>query len=358
MQRIHAITALAVSAAVASAFLGAALAADPPQAASQVTVTLDAFEKTVNVLGVPYQAWTYEGTVPGPIIRLAQGTELTLVLRNGHSEAHSIHTHFQHYAIGSDGSSQTAPLPMVPHQNDDAVSAAHSSSHGPALGVNPIGPYQPRGDHDVADAGKSITYKFKADEVGTFVYHCHVFPADEHIQRGLMGLIVVYPPGWSWSELPKDPETGNTKAWVTAPDGTTYFEDVVIISSADLSSAADKASVPVTGTTGRVFLANFHAWNDPYVLGPVKSGTNVRVIVANLDDYTIHSWHVHGHNFNVIDKFDPQQKVRYRADVQTINAGESYITTLVAGEPGYWFMHDHLVPLAYAGMVPWLQVTE
>lgn len=358
MKQSHVAFALVASLAIGSAFLGAAVATDPPQTAPQVTVTLDAFEKMVNVLGVPYQAWTFEGTVPGPIIRVTQGTDLTIVLRNGATETHSFHTHFQNYQIGSDGSSQTAPLPIVPHQNDDVISAVHSGTHGPTTGVNPIGPYEPRAGHDVADPGASATYKFKANEVGTFVYHCHVFPADEHIQRGLMGLIVVYPPGWAWNELPKDPDTGNTKAWVTAPDGTTYFEDVVIISSVDLSSAMDKASVPVTGQTGRVNVANFHAWNDPYIVGPVKSGTNVRLIVANLDDYGAHSWHVHGHNFNVIDKFSLDQKVDHRADVQLVAAGESMITTLVAGQPGYWFMHDHFVPLAYAGLVPWLHVTE
>lgn len=349
-----------LAASVLVAALGVAVAAGgtQPAQAPKVTVVLDAYEKTVTVLGVPYQAWTYEGTVPGPIIRVAQGTEVTMVLRNGHSEAHSIHTHFNGYALSSDGSSQTAPLPVVPHQNDDVVSAAHSGTHGPAAGVNPIGPYEPRTDHDVANPGETATYKFIANEVGTLVYHCHVFPASEHIQRGLMGLIVVYPAGWSWEELPKDPDFGNTKAWVTAADGTLYFEDVVVMSSVDLTSVVDKASVPVTGQTGRVFVANMKAWNDPYIVGPVKTGTNVRLLVVNLDDYSVHSWHVHSHNFNIVDKFDPEQKVRYRTDVQLIGPGESFVTTLVAGQPGFWFMHDHYVPLAYAGMVPWLQVTE
>ncbi len=350
-----ALAALAVALAAAGAV--AVGTGDAPEAPPEVTINLDVYEKVVMVLGVPYAAWTYGGTTPGPIIRVTEGTILNLVLRNGHSETHSIHTHLNHYGLAADGSSQTAPLSIVPHQNDNALGAVHSSLSGPTAGINPIGPYAPRGDHDVARPGETVTYRYAADEIGTFVYHCHVFPAVEHIDRGLMGMIVVYPKGWTWDELPKSPTFGNTKAWVTSADGTRYFEDVVILSAIDPTSLQEKASVSTLGDAGKIFLANFRAWNDPYVVGPVRTGTDVRLLVANLGD-EMHSWHVHGHNFDIRDKFDPEQKIRYRTDVQVMGGGESYVTTFQAGQPGFWFMHDHIVPSAYAGNVPWLQVTE
>lgn len=324
-----------------------------------VTVYLDAVEKDVKVLGLPFTAWTYEGTIPGTIIRVTQGTDLTIVLRNAASEPHSVHTHFQNYELSSDGSSHTAPLGLVPHQADDPLGAIGATSNlpvHPGMGMNPIGPYEPRTDADIAAPGGTYTYKFKAEETGVLLYHCHVFPAKEHIDRGLFGAFIIYPPGWTWQELPPDPGFGNTKAWVTAADGTVYFEDVVMINEVDPTSLSAAASVPSTGPAGKIHLANFRAWNDPYIVGPVKTGTNVRLIVADIGD-EVHSWHVHGHNFNIIDKFDPQQDVLYRTDVKLIGPGESMITTLVAGKPGMWFMHDHIVPDAYGGMVPWMEVT-
>ncbi len=323
----------------------------------KVTVTLGVFPKTMNVLGVPYEAWTYNGTVPGTIIRVTQGTDLTVVLQNGHNRAHSFHTHFEQYALSSDGSSLTAPLPIVPGQNDNVMAAIHTSLSGPTIGMNPIGMYMPREDVDVALPGQEYAYKFKATQVGNFLYHCHVYPASEHISHGQFGMIVVYPRGWTWEELPAHPSWGNVQAWVTAPDGTRYFEDVVMLSEVDLTGVLDASLVPSTGSAGKVHVANFRAWNDPYFLGPVKTGTPMRVIVADIG-HEVHTWHLHGHVFKLVDKYDPAKRTVMGMDTMLIGPGESFETTLVAGKPGLWFAHDHIVPDAYAGNVPWLHVTE
>lgn len=324
-----------------------------------VTVQLQAVKKMVNVLGVPTEAWTFNGAVPGPIIRITEGTKLEIVLTNALDQAHSIHTHLRGNLLASDGSSDTAPFPIVPHQ------------HNPfPVEQNPIGPYEPREDRDVADPGGSYTYTYYADTPGTFPYHCHVFLATEHIGRGLFGLIVVYPEGWTWEELPKDDLNGNTKARVTDAQGNNYFEDVVVINEvtpANLPSPGVAvpgvpwypSGVSTSGFTppavGKVNLANFRAWNDPYVVGPVRPNEKVLIRIANLGD-ELHDWHVHSTWFDVIDKISREKKVLYTADTLLLGPGDSAETVLTAGAPGYWFMHDHIVPDAYTGMVPWLWV--
>jgi FtsP/CotA-like multicopper oxidase with cupredoxin domain len=354
------LAAVLIAGALGAGALSLTSSAERPQ----VTVTLEVEEKLVRILGKDaFLAWTFNGTVPGPIIRIPLGTELTIVLVNGATMTHSFHTHFQHYDIASDGTSHTLPIGMAPHQADDPLGAFGPTAFVEGAigtevntGVNPFGEFAPRLDHDVAAPGETRAYHFLADEVGAFVYHCHVFPVAEHISRGLFGLIEVYPPGWTWENVEhRNPDTGNTDAWVTAPDGTRYYEDVVVLTELDPTELSEDAGVPTTGPVGKLHLLNFHAWNDPYYLGPVLDGTPMRVVVANMGE-EVHSWHVHGHNFDVLDKFDPQKRVVFRSDALLVAPGQSFETTLVARNPGFWFVHDHMNQNSIAGMIGWLQV--
>lgn len=337
-------------------------AAPAPAGTPVLRVQLEIQTREIEVLGIPTEIWTYNGHTP-EIIRVTEGTRVEVTIVNGHSQTHSFHTHFRGNLIGSDGSSDTAPFPMVPHQ------------HNPTpVEENPIGPYEPRHDRDVADPGQSYTYTFFADTPGNFIFHCHVFLATDHIERGLFGTFVVYPKGWTWEELPADDLNGKTKARVTDPRGREYFEDVVFMT--ELSPAA----LPNTGTTipvgqpitseyptavttsgftpaatGKIHLANYRAWNDPYIVGPARPNERVIIRVINLGD-EMHDWHVHSHWFDIIDKTSHDWKPLLTDDTWLLGPGDSIMTMLTAGNPGYWFMHDHIVPEAYTGMVPWLLV--
>src|SRR5919197_4482236 len=48
--------------------------------------------------GVKYAAWTYNGTVPGPIIRATEGDRLIVDFKNEGSHPHTIHFHGIHPA--------------------------------------------------------------------------------------------------------------------------------------------------------------------------------------------------------------------------------------------------------------------
>jgi hypothetical protein len=360
-----------------------------------VKVELNVQEKTINVLGVPTTVWTYNGTVPGTTVRLHYGDTLEMTLNNTHNLPHTLHTHFMNYDIASDGSSATANLPIVPHQNDDAVGFAGgivpgiAAQKGPEAGVNPIGPYEPREDEDYARPGQSYTYKWKMLDVGTFWYHCHVMEATNHIAKGLFGAIVVYPKGWSWQEDAPDALNGNTKANVTNDKGEVLREDVVIMSEKIVGPGNESDSIPGLvangGAAGGINLANMRGWNDPYIIGPLLPGQKGLIHVMNIGE-SGKSWHLHGHHWyrlqqtwhpwegyqewkQLNDKemnpagfkakaFDPVPftPVMELAHTRWVSSGEIMPILIGAGSPGMWFGHDHVVPQAYLGMVPWLVV--
>ena len=101
-------------------------------------------------LGIFYNVWTFNGTIPGPTIRATEGDKIKINFINNGSKPHSIHTHGIH------------PAEM------DGV-------------FDMIGP-----------KGK-FTYEFTAEPYGVFPYHCHMTPLEEHITHGLYGVMIIDP---------------------------------------------------------------------------------------------------------------------------------------------------------------------
>jgi FtsP/CotA-like multicopper oxidase with cupredoxin domain len=108
--------------------------------------------------GVKYEAWTYNGRVPGPTLRAREGESLRIRLVNGSEHPHTMHFHGVHRAAMD--------------------------------GMPGIGERQGGGQ---IDPGESFVYEFDASPYGLHLYHCHVAPLASHIARGLYGAFVIDP---------------------------------------------------------------------------------------------------------------------------------------------------------------------
>ncbi|MGE5335422.1 MAG: multicopper oxidase domain-containing protein [Nitrososphaerota archaeon] len=122
---------------------------------STVNVKLVAQDSLISIApNAAYHAWTFNGTVPGPVVRVRQGQTVNFTLVNNTGMAHSIDFH-------------AAETPWS---------------------VN----YQP------VAAGKTFTFTWKANYPGVFMYHCGTPPVIEHIANGMYGAIIVDPAtGWT-----------------------------------------------------------------------------------------------------------------------------------------------------------------
>jgi nitrite reductase (NO-forming) len=99
--------------------------------------------------GIRYEAWTFGGTAPGPVIHVRQGQLVKVTLVNN------------------------APMP---HSVD-----FHAARIAPNLAFSDVAP------------GASKTFTFRASDPGVFMYHCGTAPAFVHIANGMVGAIVVEP---------------------------------------------------------------------------------------------------------------------------------------------------------------------
>lgn len=101
--------------------------------------------------GMTYDAWTFDGIIPGPELRLREGDEVNVELLNQTGDAHGLN-----------------------------IPAAQISS-----------------EHFGGNTKAPLRYKFRADVPGVFVYHCNGIPILDHIGRGMYGAVIVDPKnGW------------------------------------------------------------------------------------------------------------------------------------------------------------------
>jgi FtsP/CotA-like multicopper oxidase with cupredoxin domain len=113
--------------------------------------TLTAIDRRIEVAdGVFFEAWTYNGTVPGPVIRATEDDLLRVKFINGGSHPHTIHFHGIHPA------------------NMDGV-------------------------FEVVEPGGEYIYEFPARPYGMQLYHCHSTPLKKHIHKGLYGAFIIDP---------------------------------------------------------------------------------------------------------------------------------------------------------------------
>ena len=108
--------------------------------------------------GVKYEAWTYNGRVPGPTLRAREGDLMRINFVNASDHPHTMHFHGVHTAL-MDGM--------------------------PGIGEN-------KGGGQIEPGGR-FTYEFDASPFGLHLYHCHVSPLAPHIARGLYGAFIVDP---------------------------------------------------------------------------------------------------------------------------------------------------------------------
>ncbi|MUT66564.1 multicopper oxidase family protein [Paenibacillus sp. NEAU-GSW1] len=229
----------------------------PREGKADVTYTLTAEKKTIQLSsGKTVEAWTYNGQSPGPELRMRQGqlVEVTLINKNIDSGV-TIHWH------GLD----------VPNAEDGVAGATQNA-------VMP---------------GESHTYRFIAEQTGSFWYHSHQ-ESKEAVQKGLFGPLVV------------EPAEG-------LPEGT---KDVAV-----MTHIWDNAGMAI----GR---------NDGIERMTIAPGTPVRLRLINTDDWVRQTYRLIGADFQVsaIDGTALNEPGDLRDVSLTITTGGRFDVTFVMPE--------------------------
>ncbi len=146
---------------LAGAALGGLLAGEAQAKTVKVVMTAKEVNIPIDNKGTLYPAWTFNGAIPGPVVRVRQGdtVDFTLINPSSNKNSHAMDFH----AAQVDVLKEFAPI----------------------------------------KPGSKEHWKFVAKVPGVFMYHCGASPMVEHIARGMYGVIIVDPKGGYSRKFPR-----------------------------------------------------------------------------------------------------------------------------------------------------------
>jgi nitrite reductase (NO-forming) len=251
--------------------------------------------------GTTYTFWTFDGTVPGPMLRVMQGdtVELTLVNPATNLAAHNIDLH----AVNGPG--------------------------GGAAVTN----VQP---------GESKTFTFTPLNAGMFVYHCAFPPPWHHIAQGMYGGILVEPPG---GLAPVDREFYVLQGeWYTS-------EPFGVKGHLEFDSAKAFAEQPEYYT----FNGNVDALTKIYPL-QANVGEKIRLYFGVGGPNIGSNFHIIGEIFDKVFSGSPDTPI-LNEETWYVPPGSVSAFEFTLNEPGTYLLVDHALFRAGHGALGYLNVT-
>jgi nitrite reductase (NO-forming) len=269
----------------------------------KVIVNMEVVEKTMQLAhGVDYTFWTFNGTVPGPFVRVQEGDLVEVHLSN-HADSKMPHNIDFHAVTGPGGgaeASMTAP-------------------------------------------GHTSVFSFRALTPGLYIYHCATAPVGMHIANGMYGLILVEPKG-GLEPVDKEFYIVQGEVYTKGKNGDSGLQEF------DFDKALNEEPEYV------VFDGSVGALTGNKALH-AKVGERVRIYVGNAGPNLTSSFHVIG---EIFDKVYQEGGSMINHDVQTtlIPAGGASIVEFTCRVPGSYTIVDHSIFRAFnKGAIAQLQVT-
>jgi FtsP/CotA-like multicopper oxidase with cupredoxin domain len=186
--------------------------------------------------------WSYNGTVPGPEIRVRQGERLRITVENQLAEETTVHWHGVRVPNAMDGVPQLTQKPIAP--------------------------------------GESFVYEFDAPDAGTYWYHPHE-RSFEQVGRGLYGPLIV--------EEEEPIQVDRDITWVL--DDWRLLPDAQI--SDDFGNFMDASH---NGRVGNTVTVNGHILES----FPVRAGERMRLRLINAANARIFALEFQDHRSTVI----------------------------------------------------------
>jgi FtsP/CotA-like multicopper oxidase with cupredoxin domain len=296
---------LAGGAGLAMTLPGERVAAETPSQTREFTLVAEEIDWELQP-GTSVKAWTYNGEMPGPEIRVTEGDLVRVTLRNNLPVGTTIHWH------GVD----------VPPAMDGPV----------GLNQAPVEP------------GESFTYEFIAKPAGTRWYHSHADVAVQ-VALGLYGQFIVEP---------KQPETTYDRDYTVILAEWDSHLTPAIARGDEPRSERDRA-LPGGELGTDLFLMNgkMHEAVPPIV---VSEGDKVLIRLVNAGAMA-HPFHIHGHSFKIVatDGNPVPPAAQWTKDTVLVGPGERYDLAFDANNPGVWMVHCHIENHADNGMMTVIQ---
>lgn len=244
--------------------------------------------------GVRVPLWTFNGSVPAPLIHVRQGDEVRVSFLNKTPMAHSVDFH-----------AATTPWNVW---------------------YQPVAP------------GKNLNFSFIAKDPGVFMFHCGTPPAFMHISSGMYGAVIVDPR----TPLPPAKEFGliESEFYVRPGPNNTYQPDAQKV----LDVKPDYVV--------------FNGVADQYQEHPlvVRAGQRIRLYVLNAGPTLFSAFHVIGWIFDKVYVDGNPANVLRGIQTYTIPPGGGATFELTIDQPGLYPFVTHAFAFTSKGAVGVIKV--
>ena len=271
--------------------------------AKTVQVTLHAVETDVayDNKGSTYRAWTFDGKVPGPVVRITEGdtVEFTLINDKNSKNSHSMDFH-------------AARLDVVE-------------------------------DFESIKPGETKKYTFTADNPGVFFYHCGSDPMIQHIARGMYGVIIV------------DPKDANA-----LPKADREY---VLIQAEHYENPDDKTAMMQNKWSNVVFNGGVFKYDPVHDSEATswlqaKPGERVRIYFVNAGPNELSSLHPIAGIWDRVYPSGNPKNVQYALQSYLIGAGDAATLDLISPVEGANAIVDHSMRHAHSGAIAVIMFTN
>src|SRR5580704_7868037 len=224
-------------------------------------------------------AWSYNGSCPGPTIQVTQGDRVRIIVENALPESTSMHWHGLEVPIEQDGV--------------------------PFISQKPIPP------------GGTYTYEFTVHQEGTFFYHAHSAMQE---MIGLLGLFIAHPQS-SYAPHADHDYAIVLKEWAILPSNT----------------VPNTASMEFNWLTFK----GLSAPSTSALLARLGSRVRLRFVNLGMDHHPIHL-HGHQFVITGTEGGRAPESTWYPTNTVLVGVAQAKVVEFEAKYPGDWMIHCHL----------------
>ncbi len=251
-----------------------------------------------------FPAWTYNGRVPGPTLRVTEGDIVRIHFRNRGTHHHNMHFH-----------------------------GIHSAAMDGLPGVGDVAP------------GDDFIYEFEARPFGCHLYHCHALPLKRHLHKGLYGTFIIDPDP---SRHAEQADAARSRL-LGSPDNAEWQEMVMVMNGFDVNFD-DENEVYAVNTVANAYM------QQPIRIERTRP---VRVYLVNVTEFDpINSMHLHANFFDYYDHGTTLTPTSKTIDtVMQCQAQRGILEFSFADhEPGQYMFHAHQAEFAEQGWMGFFEV--
>ncbi len=279
-------------------------------------IRIDTFVQEIEIApGVRYNAWTYGGAVPGPVLHVREGDRVVFTMRN-RTDEHVVITEpssaspfLEQLATSDYQQAETAVAPM-PHSMDFHAGTVAANDKWRSIAP-----------------GETIEFEWVANYPGVYIYHCGTPMVLMHTAMGQYGAVIVSPRDGFPTDDRVDREFVVVQSDFYLTSGGNGLQQF------DAVAAFDKKASHV------LFNGHRNALSDAPL--EANAGERVRIYFLNAGPSLTSTFHVIGAIFDVVYYEGSPENVQRGMQSVLLGAGMGAVVEFIVPEAGEYYLVDH-----------------